>query len=905
VSTQTGLVASTDTPVVGQPVTYTATVAPVAPGTGTPTGTVTFTGDAGTLCTTPLNEATPDQATCTVPYGGAGNDSVTADYGGDTNYASSLSSPTAVTIDPDQTTTTLAVTPTGGVVGQGLTFVATVAADSPGAGTPTSTVAFSDSSGTLCTGTLDGLTPDEATCQISYAEAGTDNVTAGYSGDGNFAASRSASAAVTTSAASTTTAVATSDPSPVVGEPVTLTATVNPTAPGAGVPTGEVSFAGQDGALCTGTLDQAMPDQASCTTTYPATGSDLVTSTYGGDGNFDPSTSSSQTETIAAASTATAIAADPSDPEVGQSVTYTATVTATAPSTGTPTGTVTFSDGTTLCSGTLDGSATDQASCSTTYTSAQGESVTAAYQGDGNYQPSSSATLSQQVTPDVTTTALRADDAAPVVGQPVTFTASVAVTEPGRGTPTGTVTFAGDAGTLCATTLDASGTATCTTAYPSSGEDAVTASYEGDADDQGSESSAVSVDIGPDSTTTELTSSDATPVVGEPVRLTATVAPTAPGAGTPTGTVVFTGDAGTLCTAELDDSSTATCTTSYAASGTDTLTASYEGDANDTQSTSAPSSETISAAATTTSLSASSATSVVGEELTFSATVNTSAPGGGDAGGEVVFSFGGHTACTADLSGDSPDQASCPASFSSAGTEAVTARYLGTADYSPSVSNAVTESVGAASTSIAVASSVNPSVTGQAVTLTATVSTESPGAGVPTGKVVFAVETAPGQALTCTGGNDVSLRDGAATCAIGTKKLTPAESPLYVLAGFSGTANYQPSSTDLQQTVEIGSTTTTLKSTYPGAKPGSKFNLKVAVAPVGPAAGSVAGTVTISFSGGSALTCAGGDTLTLSGEMATCSVPAGELEKPTQVTATYNGSARFAASSATLQQAVS
>ena len=72
--------------------TYTATVAPVSPGTGTPTGTLTFTGAAGTLCAATLNDQTPDVATCTITYSAPGTDSVTAAYGGDSNYGPSTTS---------------------------------------------------------------------------------------------------------------------------------------------------------------------------------------------------------------------------------------------------------------------------------------------------------------------------------------------------------------------------------------------------------------------------------------------------------------------------------------------------------------------------------------------------------------------------------------------------------------------------------------------------------------------------------------------------------------------------------------------------------------------------------------------------------------------------------------------
>ena len=107
VATSTGVNPSTPTPVVGQPVTYSATVSPTPPGTGTPTGTVSFTDAAGTLCTSAaLSLDQPDTAACTTTYtGSAESDTVTASYSGDSNYASSTGTTTvSVTTVPDPPT---------------------------------------------------------------------------------------------------------------------------------------------------------------------------------------------------------------------------------------------------------------------------------------------------------------------------------------------------------------------------------------------------------------------------------------------------------------------------------------------------------------------------------------------------------------------------------------------------------------------------------------------------------------------------------------------------------------------------------------------------------------------------------------------------------------------------------
>jgi hypothetical protein len=90
VATTTTLTAAPDGPIAGQSVTYTATVGVPSPGTGAPTGTVTFGGNSGTLCNAvTVSDSSPDTASCTVSYPNAETDSVTATYSGDSNYATS------------------------------------------------------------------------------------------------------------------------------------------------------------------------------------------------------------------------------------------------------------------------------------------------------------------------------------------------------------------------------------------------------------------------------------------------------------------------------------------------------------------------------------------------------------------------------------------------------------------------------------------------------------------------------------------------------------------------------------------------------------------------------------------------------------------------------------------------
>jgi hypothetical protein len=78
--------------VVGEAVSYTATVAPVAPGAGTPSGTVSFSDSSGPIAgceSEQLSLSSPDTATCSTRVAHSGSTEVSASYSGDANYAGS------------------------------------------------------------------------------------------------------------------------------------------------------------------------------------------------------------------------------------------------------------------------------------------------------------------------------------------------------------------------------------------------------------------------------------------------------------------------------------------------------------------------------------------------------------------------------------------------------------------------------------------------------------------------------------------------------------------------------------------------------------------------------------------------------------------------------------------------
>src|SRR5258707_9825200 len=184
-----------------------------------------------------------------------------------------------------------------------------------------------------------------------------------------------------------------------------------------------------------------------------------MTAFYNGSASFiiSDNTALSLTQTVNPASTTVALSSSLNPTVSGQSVTFTATVTAVSPGAGTPTGSAIFKDGATaLATNALSGGV---ATFATASLSVAAHSVTVVYSGDGNFNTSTSSTLTQTVNQASRTTTVASSVNPSVSGQSVTFTATVSAVAPGAGTPSGTVTFK-DAGVTLATGRLSAGTAT-------------------------------------------------------------------------------------------------------------------------------------------------------------------------------------------------------------------------------------------------------------------------------------------------------------------------------------------------------------------------------------------------------------------------------------------------------------
>jgi hypothetical protein len=318
-----------------------------------------------------------------------GSHALTAVYSGDTSFTSSTSPVDTQTVNHASTTATLTSTPDPSVFGQAKTLTATVAAVSPGAGTPTGTISFFNGATLLGSATL---AAGVASLTSSSLSVGSHALTAVYSGDAGFTGSTSPVDTQTVNQAATTTAL-TSAPNPSVnGQSVTATATVTPASPGAGTPTGTISF--YDGAtfLGSGTLSGGV---ASLTTTSLSIGSHSLTAVYGGDAGFTGSTSPVYTQTVNQAATTTALTSAPNPSVSGQTVALRATVTAASPGVGTPSGTVSFFDGSTLLGTSVISGGVAQ--LSTSRLSVGVHHLTAVYHGNANFTPSTSPVDNQTV----------------------------------------------------------------------------------------------------------------------------------------------------------------------------------------------------------------------------------------------------------------------------------------------------------------------------------------------------------------------------------------------------------------------------------------------------------------------------------------------------------------------------
>lgn len=470
----------------GTSLQLTATVSGPA-GSGTPTAMLTFLDGNKVLGQQRLDAS--GSATMTVNGLTAGSHDLSAVYVGDTAFAtSSADVQTTVT---DGTTTTLGLSPNPSTYGQAVTMTATVAAADNGAGIPTGSVTFTDGGNTLGTVPVDNT--GTATLNSSSFSVGSHGITASFTGTNGW--SNSASTPSTQQVNDGTTTAVAGAPNPATfGSSVQFTATITAADNGAGIPTGSVVFTIDGTAGSAVTVDGT--GKATYSTSSLSVGSHTVSAAFTGTGGWQNSSGSGGNESVTDG-TSTSVGSSPNPSNYSQSVTFTATVTSAGTGAGVPTGSVAFKEGTTtLATVAVDGSGNAQYSTSTL--SFGSHTITASFTGTGGYQNSSN--TATQVVQDGTNITVGSSLNPSVMGQSVTFTASVTAANTGAGTPTGSVAFKDGATTLATVTVDGTGHASYSTSTLAAGGHSITGAFSGTNGWQNSTSSAFTQTVNTDTT---------------------------------------------------------------------------------------------------------------------------------------------------------------------------------------------------------------------------------------------------------------------------------------------------------------------------------------------------------------------------------------------------------------------
>ena len=635
----------------------------------------------------------------------------------------------------------------------------------------------------------------------------------------------------------------------VLGQSVTFTATVSSQL---GAPTGTVTF--RDGSA---TLGMGMVNAGIATFSMAALalGSHSITAVYGGDSTFTGSTSGVLVETVNKPNT-TAVATSSLNSSIfGQSVTLTASVTVAAPGSGTPTGTVTFLDGSSTLATVVLATGTASFSTSNLNVSGSPHSITVVYGGDANFMGSTSGSAAVTVSQARTTTSVASSTGSSVFGQSVTFTATVSNSDTSA-TPAGSVQFAIDGQNAgAAVNLNFVGTISPptvnVTASSSYGSNTPNLAFDGNPATSWSAGAwsgtitaqfpspirfaGVLLSVGASPTTaetytiygsndgstfTQLAQSTQTVVQGSintlaPITFTATTAQYL--------RISVNGGSSWVGINEVQliavggNSNTATFTTSSLSptGSPHAITATYVSDGNFGGSTSAAFLQTVNQGITTTNVTNGTDPSVFGQSVTFTATVSGS---GGTPTGVVMFQDGGTAIGTGTLSGGSMATLAC-ASGLSVGTHTITAVFSGDTNFSGGMSATLLQTVNQASTSATMSNAADPSVFGQSITFTATVSVTGNGAGTPTGTVTFqdgGTSIGTGS-LSVVGSSDVAILTGPASVinGVGTHTIT---------AVYGGDTNFV-SSTSPALTQQVIDSLQTLIIQTGAANPGSPITI--------------------------------------------------------------------------------
>jgi hypothetical protein len=270
----------------GTPVTLTARLTSDGSGVAGKPVTIAFGAEGCTATTDAAGSAgcsvTPTDSPAGSPY------PVTASFAGDGAYQGATDTSASFTVTKAQTKTALASSANPSSAGQPVTYTATVGRATPGSGSPTGTVSFTDGGTPISGCGAVALGGGTATCTASYpsTSGSPHQIKASYNGDDDFAAS-SDTLSQAVGRASTTLVAARASRS-LLG--VTFSATLTRSADGAPLAGRPITFAIQGTTVCTAATDSH--GVASCTRVglVITIGRATYTASFAGDSAYLPST---------------------------------------------------------------------------------------------------------------------------------------------------------------------------------------------------------------------------------------------------------------------------------------------------------------------------------------------------------------------------------------------------------------------------------------------------------------------------------------------------------------------------------------------------------------------------------------------------------------------------------------
>jgi PhoPQ-activated pathogenicity-related protein len=335
-----------------------------------------------------------------------------------------------------------------------------------------------------------------------------------------------------------------------------------------------------------------------------------------------------------------------------------------------------------------------------------------------------------------------------------------------------------------------------------------------------------------DATTTSLQSSVNPSFQGQSVTFTATVTSAGSEPFSPGGTVTFLDGTSVLGTGTLTGN-VASYTTSALTTANHSITASYGGDSIFGGSTSGAVAQAVKAFGSTTSVTSSANPSVFGQKVTFTATVKST--GTGTPTGTVMFLDGANVIGQGTLSAG---KATFSTTTLALNGHSITASYAGNATFTGSASTVLTQTVNPAATTAKVTSSANPSVFGQTVTFTVTITAKTPGAGTPTGTVTIFDGTA---VLAMLPYNGSAITFPTSTLSVASHSIT---------AQYGGNADFTASTSNtVIQSVRAAATTTAVTSSLNPSAFGNSVTFTATVSVIAPGTGIPTGT-TVTFKDG-------------------------------------------------------